>query len=319
VVLVLQNKPDTIVTITGYTDEEGTDEANRQISLSRAENVRTYLVSQGLNPDSLRVDARGEETATGSAALAGLERRVEFEVADAAAAEPPAGPLRVALVAPSAANDLAFTQSMVDSLNLLAQERELELSITDNTFVPEEAAAAVENYAAQGYDLVVAHGSQFGASLIEIAPRFPDTAFAWGTASDTFGLNNVYAYDAAAEEGGYVLGTMAAMISGGKTIGVVAPIEVGDAAQYVRGFQAGAATQDPGANVLVTYTGSFSDITLASEAAQAHIEAGADVLTGSAQMLIGAVSTANAPGVRWFGTKANQPSPAPATVVAPTV
>ncbi|MEE1571650.1 MAG: hypothetical protein V1247_08685, partial [Acidimicrobiales bacterium] len=36
-----------------------------------------------------------------------------------------AGPLRVAIVAPSASDDLAFSQSMVDSVNAL--ERDVEL------------------------------------------------------------------------------------------------------------------------------------------------------------------------------------------------
>jgi outer membrane protein OmpA-like peptidoglycan-associated protein len=113
VVLVLQNQPEGVVTITGYTDEEGTNSANRQISLSRAENVKAYLVSQGISAEALSVDARGEESATGSSALAGLERRVEFEVQTAPGGAAKTGPIRVALVAPSAMNDLAFTQSMV--------------------------------------------------------------------------------------------------------------------------------------------------------------------------------------------------------------
>jgi basic membrane protein A len=109
------------------------------------------------------------------------------------------------------------------------------------------------------------------------------------------------------------------MISSNKVTGVVGPIDVGDAAQYVRGFQAGAAAQDPASNVLVSFTGSFSDITLASEAAQAHIDAGAEVLTGSAQMVVGAISTADQQGVKWFGTQANQASLAPNSVVASQV
>ena len=43
---------------------------------------------------------------------------------------------------------------------------------------------------------------------------FPDTAFAWGTAVDTFGLDNVSAYTAASNEGGYVLGVIAAEVGG---------------------------------------------------------------------------------------------------------
>ena len=71
--------------------------------------------------------------------------------------------------------------------------------------------------------------------------------------------------------------------------------------------------------VNINYIGSFSDVALASEAAQAHIASGADVLTGSAQMVVGAVGVAQANGVFWFGTQANQTTLAPDLVVASQV
>ena len=310
------------VTIIGYTDGVGADDANRQLSQTRADRVREYLVSLGVPADSLRTEGIGEADSTGAAGLAGLERRVEFEVGDQAeqaAAPAPDRTIRVGIVAPSARNDLAFTQSMVDAVNVVAGERPLEIDITDNTFVPEEAAAVIDNYAANGFDLIIAHGSQFGAALVDIAPRYPDTAFAWGTASDTFGLPNVYAYDAAAQEGGYVLGAVATMVSQSRVTGVVGPIEVGDAAKYVNGFRAGAAAEDPGNQLIVTYTGSFSDIPLATETANAQLTQGADVLTGSAQMVAGAITAAEAQGALWFGTQADQSPLAPGTVVASQV
>jgi len=216
---------------------------------------------------------------------------------------------RIAVVAPSAVNDLAFTQSIVDAVNVVAAERgNTEVDITDGTFVVEDAAAAIRDYASQGYDLVIAHGSQYGGSLEEIAPDFPEVAFAWGTAADTFGLPNVFAYEAASDQGGYVMGVMAAALSESKLIGIVGPIEVGDAKLYVDGFKAGAESNDSGVTVNVNYTGSFSDVALASEAAKAHVAAGADVMSGTAQMVVGAVSVANDEGVLWFGTQANQSS-----------
>lgn len=216
---------------------------------------------------------------------------------------------RIAIVAPSASNDLAFSQSIVDAVNVINAERaNIEVDVTDGTFVVEDAAAAIRDYASQGYDLVIAHGSQYGGSLQEIAPDFPDVSFAWGTAADTFGLANVFSYEAASDEGGYVMGVMAAALSESGVIGVVGPVEVGDAKLYVDGFKAGAEANDSGVTVNVNYTGSFSDVALASEAAQAQISAGADVLSGTAQMVVGAVSVANDAGVLWFGTQANQSS-----------
>ena len=58
---------------------------------------------------------------------------------------------------------------------------------------------------------------------------------------------------------------------------------------------------------------------LASEAAQSQLAAGADVLTGTAQMVVGAVGVANENGMLWFGTQANQTSLAPEIVVASQV
>jgi basic membrane protein A len=224
---------------------------------------------------------------------------------------------RIAIVAPSASNDLAFTQSIVDAVNAL--EGDFEVEVTDGTFVVEDAASAIRGYAEDGVDLVIAHGSQYGGSLQEIAPDFPDTAFAWGTAADTFGLDNVFSYEAASDEGGFVMGVMAAALTTSGTIGIVGPIEVGDAKLYVDGFNAGVASADPGTTVNIAYTGSFSDVALASEAAQSHLAAGADVLTGTAQMVVGAVGVANENGLLWFGTQANQTSLAPDIVVASQV
>ena len=240
---------------------------------------------------------------------------------DGSAAAPavPAGPLRVGIVAPSASNDLAFTQSMVDAVNAVAGDRELDIAITDGTFIVEDAAAAIRGYADDGFDLVIAHGSQYGGPLQEIAPDFPDVAFAWGTAVDTFGLPNVSAYTVRADQGGYVNGTLAAQLSESGVLGVVGPIEVGDAKLYVDGFVAGAAAQDPSVTVNVNYIESFSDVALASEAANAHIQNGADVLTGTAQMVVGATGVAGPAGVKWFGTQSNQTALGPDFVVASQV
>ena len=220
---------------------------------------------------------------------------------------------RIAIVAPSASNDLAFTQSIVDAVEALG----VEPSITDGTFVVEDAAAAIRGYAAEGYDLVIGHGSQYGGSLEEIAPDFPEVSFAWGTAADTFGLPNVYSYEAASDEGGYVMGVMAAALTETGNIGVVGPVEVGDAKLYVDGFIAGAASG--GASAVASYTGSFSDVALASETASAFASQNVDVLSGTAQMVVGAVGVANEQGILWFGTQANQTELAPEIVVASQV
>jgi len=205
---------------------------------------------------------------------------------------------------------LAFTQSIVDSVERL--DGISSHVITPGTFIVEDAGVALRQYAESGIDLIIGHGSQYGGLIQEIAPDFPDTAFAWGTAVDTFGLPNVSAYTAASDQGGYVLGAAAAEL--GSNVGIVGPIEVGDAKLYVDGFRLGA--EAGGAEVNVVYTESFADVQLASETATGFVSNGADILTGTAQMTVGAISVAENEGVLWFGTQSNQTGAAEDGVVA---
>jgi basic membrane protein A len=115
------------------------------------------------------------------------------------------------------------------------------------------------------------------------------------------------------------MGVMAAALSDSGTVGIVGPIEVGDAKLYVDGFAAGVMAENPDATVNINYTGSFSDVALASEAAEAHAAQGADVMTGTAQMVVGAISVADDQGILWFGTQADQTVLAPDIVVASQV
>jgi len=238
-------------------------------------------------------------------------------------AEEMAEAFKVAIIMPSSITDLAFSQSMYDALLAvqaeMGGEAAMEIVYSEGMFVVDDAAAAIRDYASEGYNLVIAHGSQYGSSLQEIAPDFPTTSFAWGTTLNTFsdeGITNVFAYEANSQEGGYVNGVVAASLSEAGVIGVVGPIEAGDAALYVKGFVAGATATNPDVDVKVSWIGSFSDVALASESANTHIAAGADVLTGTAQMVVGAIGVAEENGVLWFGTQASQTSLAPDIVVA---
>lgn len=234
----------------------------------------------------------------------------------------PVEALSIAIVSPSAINDFAFTQSIYDAMIAMQEDLgsgAIEFVYSENMFVVDDAAAAIRDYAVQGYDMVIAHGSQYGSSLQEIAPDFPDTSFAWGTTVDTFGEPNIYAYEAASQEGGYVMGVMAALMTESKVIGVIGPINTGDAKLFVDGFVAGVLATDPAITILETWTGSFSDVALASEAAETQIAAGADILTGTAQMVVGAIGKAQENGLKWFGTQSDQASFAPDTVVASQV
>jgi len=236
------------------------------------------------------------------------------------------GLFKIAIIMPSAINDNAFSQSIYQALLSVQKDMggasKLEIAYSENLYNVPDAAAAIRDYASKGYNLVIAHGSQYGTSVQQIAPDFPKTSFAWGTSLDTFqedNINNVFAYQAEAEQGGYVQGVMAAMLSKSSTIGILGPVEAGDAKLYVDGFKQGVLATKSTANVTITYTGSFSDVSLMAGAATTQIQNGADVLTGSSQSVVGAIGVAKDKNVLWFGQQWDQSSLAPSVVVSSEV
>lgn len=227
--------------------------------------------------------------------------------------------MKVALITPSATNDLAFSQAMYTAVESLKTKYNLQISVQDNLYVVSDAANAMQQYASEGYNLIIANGSQYGSTVQELAPKFPKVSWAWGTAGSTYNMPNVYAYQANAQEGGYVQGYMAGLMSKRKVVGIIGPIDVGDAQLYCDGFKAGYLAADKSATVHVSFTGSFSDVSLMASAAKSYVSEGADVLTGSSQSVVGAIGVAKSDNVAWFGTQWDQSSLAPSNVVSSQV
>jgi basic membrane protein A len=282
--------------------------------------------------DGLDADAVAAAEEAGAQIMAGdidVMAVVEGGMAEAPAEEdmgememPDIEPVRIALVMPSTTTDLAWSQSMYDSLIQLQEvygEENFEIVYTENMFNVTDAAAAIRDYADSGYNLVIAHGAQYGTSIFELANDFPDTSFAWGTSTNfgqEEGITNVFAYEPRAEQGGYVSGVLAAQLTESGVIGLVGPVDAGDAKLHVDGFVAGVRDTDPDIQMNISFTGSFGDTALAAEAANTHIQAGADVLTGSSQQVAGAIGVAKEAGVPWLGIQADQSPLAPDIVVA---
>lgn len=232
-----------------------------------------------------------------------------------------AEPFRVALVLPSTSGDFGISQGVVTGMELIQSERggasAFEIARSENMFIVDDAAAAIRDFASKGFDVVIAASSAYGSSIEEIAPVFPDVSFVWGTNPETFGLPNVYAFSVRSSQGGYVGGVMAALLT--DNIGFVGPIDVGSIAGSLDGFQAGAAASNPGATVLDTFTNSFSDAALASEAARAMLTSDVEVLTSQTEMGTGVATVAEEEGVAFFGNDADFSPVAPTQTYASQV
>ena len=75
-----------VVIAVGHTDSIGTDAYNQRLSLARAESVKAYLVSKGIDAKRIRAEGKGEsQPIADNATAAGRakNRRVEIEVIEA--------------------------------------------------------------------------------------------------------------------------------------------------------------------------------------------------------------------------------------------
>ncbi|MBC7265158.1 MAG: BMP family protein [Chloroflexi bacterium] len=227
---------------------------------------------------------------------------------------------KVALILPSTMDDMAWSQSMYEGVKAVKEEMgdAMEFTVSENLYKIVDAGAAVRDYAERGYDLIICHGAQYQTLLQEIAPEYPNISFAYGTGFQTG--PNIFAYAPAAEQGGYLLGMLAAAMTKSKIVGIVGPVRGGDAIKYNEGFKQGVAAQDPSVVVLETYTGSFADFVKANEMAIAHMDAGADILTGTAQQSVAMTkAAAERPGVYVLNSDMEQTSLAPDTCLAAQV
>lgn len=208
---------------------------------------------------------------------------------EAPAAQKDSNVVKIALIIESTVDDKGWGQAMHDGI-IAAQKQlpgRIEYAYTEK-MIPVDAGSAARQYVAQGFDIIIAHGAQYKNLIMEMAEEYPKVTFAFGTSSEV-GPSNVFTYMPESEETGYLSGLIAGMTTKKNIIGVVGPVDAGDAARYNRGFVLGVQAVNPRARIMVAHSGSFSDFVRAGEVAQSQIRSGADVLTGSAQQALGAL------------------------------
>jgi basic membrane protein A len=225
--------------------------------------------------------------------------------------------IKIALVLPAAVDDLAGSQSMYEGVMAVQKELgqdKVEVSVAEKLGNPLDATAALRDYATDGFDIVIAHGSQYRDAVLETAGDFPNTSFAYGAGFET--ADNVFAYDPQVQQGAYLLGIIAASMTRSGKVGVVGPVEAGDALRFNEGFKQGVASVNPAVEVAIAYNGSSGDSVKAAELANSEIDNGADILTGTDWQAVGAIRAARERGVYWLSGDMDSSSLAPAIVLA---
>lgn len=259
-----------------------------------------------------------EETKAAATTAAATEAAAEAETkAEAEAPAEEGKTYRVALCLSGASNDMGWCQVAYEGLQSLEANYGCEIAYTEN-LTPDDIEAAFADYAANGYDVVIGHGYEFGDPAIEVASQYPDVKFI--VTEGEVSADNVASYVTDCEEGGYIMGMLAAAMSETGKVGYVGPIQGASLVKIMNGFEDGAKEVNPDIEVMTAWTGSFTDVALGKEAAQAMIDNGADVIGHCAnESGNGCITAAKENGVYATGDSYDQNALAPEAVLSSSV
>jgi basic membrane protein A and related proteins len=166
------------------------------------------------------------------------------------------------------------------------QEAAKRLDITIKTVESQtidDIAVNLRAYAQAGcYSLIATGGPTAPVGLAQVAKQFPKQQFA--IVDSMVPAPNVTSYEFASEQGTYVIGALAAMMTKTNVIGETFGLNLPPLKRYSAGFLAGAKSVNPHIRVLTEFAGSFDDPALSLAAAVSEHAAGADLIftqTGS--------------------------------------
>ena len=136
------------------------------------------------------------------------------------------------------------------------------------------------------WDIIIGGTYNILESMQTVAEEFPDKKFILYDAKDEMKLPNLYSMEHLQNEGSFVVGAAAALLTTSdaplanpdKVIGFVAGGENTAINDFLVGYIQGAQAVDPEIKVLISYIGDFKDTAKAKEMAIAQINQGADVV-----------------------------------------
>ena len=236
----------------------------------------------------------------------------------AACARPIQPGIRVGLITPGSVADAAWNSGAYAGLQRIHDSLGVAISHVEAR-TPAEQDEALRTYAAQGYDLVFAHGFEFQGAAERVSAQYPKTVFIVTSGSRSQG--NVSPLIFKLEDASYLAGMVAGGLTRSNVLGFVGGIELPPIKAAYEGWVNGAKAVNPKVQSREIYLNSFDDAAAGKEAALALIRIGADMFHHNADAaalgLFQAVK--ESPGVYVFGANADQTSLAPDRVVGSAV
>lgn len=192
--------------------------------------------------------------------------------------------------------------------------------------------AGLRLLAAQGMDLVIGVGFIFSDDLTQLAKEYPNVHFAgvdYALGTDAQGNTieppaNLAALKFREEQGSFLVGAMAALVSKTKEVGFVGGMDIPLIHKFEAGFRAGVKQVCPDCRVIAQYAGvtpeAFRNPGRGKELALSQYNQGVDVIFhASGSTGLGVFEAARATGKLAIGVDADQYSEAPGYVLTSMV
>jgi basic membrane protein A len=243
---------------------------------------------------------------------------------------PPSQParLRIAMLMVGSSADGGWNSSAAAGLRQLRDTYDVETEYKEltphpdwNSVTPPDWIEAVGAYAGKGYPLIFLHGRYFDKVIAEVAPKYPDTRFIL-TGGNAHGPNYA-SVTLKNEEGGYLLGVLAGLMTRSNVIGTIAGMQMRPILATVEGFKAGVRAANPQARIIdrvlpnPTPDSGMNSTTGANAEAEDLIAQGADIIFAHATSAnVGIITTAMKHHVHVVNYATDLSSIAPETVLA---
>jgi basic membrane protein A len=214
--------------------------------------------------------------------------------------------LRLGMVTDTAGlGDKSFNDSANAGLDAAKAQLHADVSVLES----KSAADYQPNLtflANQDFDEIYAVGFLMSKDVERVARAFPKKHFALIDAAAE--EPNVSAVVFREQEGAFLAGALAAMVSKSRTIGFLGGMDVPLLRRFEAGYAAGARQIDPRVKVLVKYAGSFDDVPAGKELASVLYDQHADVLfVAAGKTGLGAIDETRArPNVYAIGVDSDQ-------------
>ena len=141
-----------------------------------------------------------------------------------------------------------------------------------------DAAGRIDEFVARGDNVVIATSFDFLAPIQSAALRYPDVNFLLCSGFSTG--PNLGSYFGRMYQVMYQAGRLAAHMSETGTVGIVGPVVIPETVRHVNAFTQGARSVDPSIQVMVEWAFAWFNPEAEERAANALIDAGADVIFG---------------------------------------